>query len=301
MSDFAPFEPRTILCPLDFSELSDLALKYAAAGAKVYAATLLILHAETFEVPRYFAKGERDRLMQELETAREAVRSDLIQHVRKVLGSPQVGVAERYKVMELDPVDAILEAAASEEIDLIVLGTHGYGGMKRVVLGSVVESVVRQSRVPVFTVRQKEHEFIDVALADSVPRLHRILCPVNMTEVARKALRHAVSLAERFGAQLSVLYSIERGESLSRSAAQEKLCSWIGGKAMPQCELETIVRQGDAAEQIIVHAREQKADLIVMGAEHRPFFETTFLGKTTELVMRHAPVPVFLTPLFSSS
>ncbi len=300
MTDFAPFEPKAILCPLDFSELSDLALKYAAIGARVYAATLVILHAETFELPRYFARGERDRLMQELATARDSVRNDLVQRVGKVLGTTGEGLAERFDVVESPPVDAILESAGRDGIDLIVLGTHGHGGMKRLVLGSVAENVVRHSRVPVFTVRQKEHAFIDVSLADSVPRLNRILCPVNNTDVAKTALEHAVSLAERFGAKLSVLYSIERGESLGRSAAQESFCSWIGEKVRSQCALEPIVRQGDASEQIIAHAREEKMDLIVMGAEHRPFLDATFFGRTTELVLRHAPVPVFLTPFFPS-
>ena len=52
MADTFSFEPKRILCPLDFSELSDLALKYAAVAAREYNATLHVLHAEAFELPR---------------------------------------------------------------------------------------------------------------------------------------------------------------------------------------------------------------------------------------------------------
>ena len=98
--------------------------------------------------------------------------------------------------------------------------------------------------------------------------------------MAKRALEHAVSLAERFGAQLSVLYSVEEGEVVGESAARENLCGWIGEKVQARCALDPIVRHGNAAEQIIAHARQDKADLIVMGAEHRPFLDATFFGKT---------------------
>jgi len=217
-----------------------------------------------------------------------------------VLGPFEEGLIERYEVLETHPVDAVLEGAGREGTGLIVLGTHGYGGLKRMVLGSVTENVIRHSKIPVFAVRQKEHQFIDVSLADLAPRLDRILCPVNITEVAKRALEHAVSLAERFGARLSVLYSLEGEGPPDESSARENLCAWIAEKVRDRCAFDPVVRRGNAAEQILAHARNDKADLIVMGAEHRPFLDATFFGKTTELVLRHAPAPVFVTPFFRS-
>ena len=70
MTYYFSFEPKRILCPMDFSELSDLALKYAAVAAREYDATLHILHAETFELPRYFSQSENNHLIQELATAK---------------------------------------------------------------------------------------------------------------------------------------------------------------------------------------------------------------------------------------
>lgn len=60
MAHFFSFEPKRMLCPLDFSELSDLALKYAAVAAREYDVTLHILHAETFELARQAVKAQKN-------------------------------------------------------------------------------------------------------------------------------------------------------------------------------------------------------------------------------------------------
>jgi len=89
------------------------------------------------------------------------------------------------------PLDAIWSVAGKEAVDLIVLGTHGYTGLKHALLGSLAEDVVRHSTVPVFVVKQKEHQSIDATLTENVPKFERILCPYNHTKIADFALRHA--------------------------------------------------------------------------------------------------------------
>jgi nucleotide-binding universal stress UspA family protein len=300
MKSTPPFEPRHILCPADFSELSNLALRYAAAGAREYGAKLTVLHAETFELPRYFVRGETEQLVRELAAAKEGARASLAQHVKSILGGEGEGFTLQCEILEAHPVEAVLRTAENESVDLIVVGAHGYGGVKRLLLGSVTENVVRHATVPVFAVRQKEHQFIDTVRPDSVVLLNRILCPVNATEVAGTALRHAVSLAEHFHAEVTVLYCVESRKTEDLSRTTESLCSWISETVKAHCPLEPAVRHGQAAEQIIAQAREERDDLIVLGAQHRSFLEGTFFGRTTELVLRHAPVPVLVTPLFPS-
>jgi nucleotide-binding universal stress UspA family protein len=76
------------------------------------------------------------------------------------------------------------------------------------------------------------------------------------------------------------------------------ICSYVSRSSNDRCEVETVVRKGSAAEEIIAYAREKHEDLIVLCAQHRPFQGSTFFGRTTELVMRHAPVPVLVVPIF---
>ena len=111
------------------------------------------------------------------------------------------------------------------------------------------------------------------------------------------SLRYAVSLAERFNADLTVLNIYEGDESMDSSKMEEALCSWIAGSAQAHCELKPIVRRGNAAEQIVKYANEEKSDLIVLSARHHSFQGGTFFGRTTELVVRHAPLPVLTVPI----
>lgn len=296
MKPSASFEPKRILCPVDFSELSLLALKYAAVGAREYGAELTVLHAHAFDLPRYFVQSETSHLIRELSAAKKGARDYLTSSVKEILGKAVQLLSVRYEVVDADPLDAILDLAEKHKTDLIVLGTHGYGRVKRLLLGSVAENVVRQAKVPVFLVRQKEHEFIDVAHPAAEPRLARILCPVNTAESGAAGLRHAGSLAKRFHAKLTAFYSIE--QEVDESSVTKDLCRWIVEPAGTRCDVETVVRKGAPAEEIITYAREQHEDLIVLCGHHRPFQESTFLGRTTDLVMRHAPVPVLVVPVF---
>jgi len=296
MNDIAAFNPRNILCPVDFSDLSILALKYAVTGAKVYGAKLTLLHSEVFEMPRYFSRSETDRLHEELANAKKMITKDLSEHFIKDLGKRAEGLDIQYKITEDPPPEAILQTIEERSIDLIVMGTHGLGGFKRLLLGSTAESVVHNARIPVFTVRQKQHEFIDVTDPDASPNIERILCASDLKESDRETLGHAASLAERFNARLTVLYSDEDQGEKDPSKVKNALCSWVSDAAKAQCALEPVVRKGGAADQIITYAKETKSDIIVIGAHHRLFHDSTVLGKTTNLVMRHAPAPVLVIP-----
>jgi nucleotide-binding universal stress UspA family protein len=302
MQEPITFFPKTILCPVDFSELSNLAIKYAAAGALTYGSKLTLLHAETFELPRYFSRSETDRLTREITQAKAMIQKDLADHVAKILGQEIKNLALEYEVVEASPIEAILHAADQKTAGLIVIGTHGLGGVKRVLIGSVAENVVHAAKIPTFIVRQKEHDFIDVTQVNSLPSIKRILCPCETNELGRKTLLHAVSLAEQFQSRLTVLYSHETPNADNLDRIKETLCNWISNAVVKtKCDLEPIVRIGDAADQIITTANGEKYDLIVAGAHHRLFHGATIFGRTTDLVVRYASVPVMIIPHLSDS
>jgi nucleotide-binding universal stress UspA family protein len=179
MQKASTFKPARILCPIDFSRLSSLALKYAAAGAKAYGAELIVFHAERFELPPYFTPSQMDELTRQVKAQRRHAQTHLRQHALKVCGGLAKELSMTFTVVDAHPVDSVLAAAKKPAADLIVLGTHGRGGAKRLWLGSVAENIVRQAEAPVFVVRQKQHEFMDPKHPDSAPALSTILCPVN--------------------------------------------------------------------------------------------------------------------------
>jgi nucleotide-binding universal stress UspA family protein len=280
------FQPKLILSPVDFSELSSLALRYAQRMEKCFDAKLLVLHAENFMPPVEFTSGQVDQLIGEFKLAREAVLGRLKEYTVNLLGHRE---AAETLVVDGRAVPAIVKVARERGAGLIVMGTHGRSGLSRVMLGSVTERVLRETDVPVLTVRPH-----DPPLGEAPGDVRRILCPVNFSSIAMKALEHAVSLAKCFGGELQVLFVRETGSGEAPDPEQmSRLCQWIPDQLRSGCRIEERLRHGSAAEEIIKFAGAQGCGLIVLGAQHRKFFDTTVLGTTTVRVTRHAPCPVF--------
>jgi nucleotide-binding universal stress UspA family protein len=273
-----PFQQ--ILAAVDFSDLSSLALRYAAAIAKCAEAKLTLLYADTFSPPPYFTHADVEKLQRQFRSAFAQAEAGLRRFAAESLGGEAARLQTR--VVEGRPADAIVSYAAENGMGLIVMGTHGRSGVNRWMLGSVAEHVVRASRVPVLTVGPGRR-----SLADPVAIRH-ILCPVNNSPAAREALAIAAELAACCGARVTALH-------VQGGAAQDSipdLCAWIGERYRGQCEIQEAIRHGDAATQIVSAAAESDCDVAVMGAQHRAFFDSTVLGTTTVRVLRHARCPV---------
>jgi len=280
------FRPKLVLVPTDFSDLSSLALQYAHRLAKCFDAGLLVLYAEPFLPPVEFTSRQVADLVGELELSRQAARQHLDKHVTAKL--PGVASVETL-VIDGRTVPAILNTAREREAGLIVMGTHGRSGLSRVMLGSVTERVLREIEMPVLTVRPNPSSLGE---ASSISK--KILCPVNFTPIAQKALNHAVALAECFGAELQVLHVDETGTARAMERKQkEELRRWIPEQSRTHCQIQEVVKQGEAAVEILKAVRSGGCDLIVLGVQHKRFFDSTVIGTTTVRVIRHAPCPVF--------
>lgn len=155
---------KKILVPTDFSECSNAALKYGSELTAAFGATLHLLHvvqdpytqpwaAEAFPAPL------GDLLEQWEQQAAERMRQTLPENVRDT-----VSVVTKIG----SPFYEIVRYAQEEQIDLIVIGTHGRGPLGHMLLGSVAEKVVRKAPCPVMTVRHPQHDFISETRVDSV-------------------------------------------------------------------------------------------------------------------------------------
>lgn len=134
-------ERKTILVPIDFSSNSIAALEYAAAFARDGNAELLIVHVRGPETNQLEGVGAVEAL-EALDDALHAVRPT------------DEGIPCSHRLIEGTPAQAIVETAAAEDVQMIVMGTHGRSGMARLVMGSVAEEVVRNAQCPVLTLRQ---------------------------------------------------------------------------------------------------------------------------------------------------
>jgi universal stress protein A len=146
---------RKILVPVDFSEHSREALRYACDLAGRYGAALTLLHV--LELPPRTA-GPDGYLLFEAE-AGDALREPLEQQLHLLQQELTAGgTTSDARLIPGRPASEIVRAAAEGGYDLVVMGTHGRTGLGRALLGSVAERVVRRARCPVLTVHRAAHE-----------------------------------------------------------------------------------------------------------------------------------------------
>jgi nucleotide-binding universal stress UspA family protein len=143
-----------ILFPTDFSSSSDAPLAYATALARDMGAMLLIVHVE--EPPMAYGGGEMYYGIAEPDY--EALRR-MLEDVKPT--DPAVPCERR--LVTGDPASAIVDLAREEEVDLIVMGTHGRTGLRRLLMGSIAEAVVRTAPCPVLTYKPPQHKAAEVA------------------------------------------------------------------------------------------------------------------------------------------
>ena len=146
---------RKILVPTDFSDNSVAALRCARSLAPAFGAEVLVIHV--LLLPLYpFALTTTG--IPELE---KQFRGGAAKRLAEFVGTEtEHGVESRAILKTGDAFLEIIETAREEEIDLIVIATHGHTGIKHLMLGSIAEKVVRTATCPVLAVRKGQHEFV---------------------------------------------------------------------------------------------------------------------------------------------
>lgn len=143
-----------ILVPTDFSKHSEKAIRYGVELAKQFSAELHLLHA--FEiVPIAYGEGGFVPIDTSAEIAESAKK-----HLDSLVIESAEDLVITREITRGHPFVEIVQYAKQNEMDLIVLGTHGRGAIAHMLLGSVAEKVVQKAFCPVLVVRDEEHDFI---------------------------------------------------------------------------------------------------------------------------------------------
>lgn len=286
-----------ILCPVDFSDISQHALDHAAAIAHRDGARLTVLYVfanlPTMDVPPLVLSAE----------ARQRLLSDL----RRMCAHVPPGVRLDLRVQEAGRVhQTILEERADLGADLLVLGTHGRSGVQHVILGSITEKIIRNAGCPTLVVPPRAP---DVA-PDTPVRMTRLLCPVDFSGSALNAFVWARSIAAETSAQLTVMAVVDIAHELRDTAllanvdvdalvraaeteARRRLTA-LAGQGSPAAAV--VVAVGRAGREVLCRAAQEHTDLIVMGVHGRGTFDVSLFGSTTHQVIRGATCPVLIVP-----
>jgi nucleotide-binding universal stress UspA family protein len=285
-----------ILCATDFSEVSAKAERYAIALARRYEARLSLLYVDppmpllgTYgEIPvdiRIFEEQRRQAQL-EMQAARARAEAD--------------GLTVDTEVRGGTPAREILKVAR-EGVDLIVIGTHGRGGVEHLLLGSVAEKVLRKAQCPVMVVPA-------AADVDRGVLFSRILCPIDGSPASSAAAAFAVSLARETDGAIRLLEVVEplpvvseidaldAGAYEERAAARARttLHDAIAPDVRQWCKVDEEVAFGRASERILATALERNADVLVMGVRGRNALDLFTFGSTTNDVIRRAGCPVIV-------
>lgn len=281
-----PYE--RILVPTDLSEFDDLAIRYALLFQQRRGSKITMLHAE--EVSWLGAEHPVGYYFDNPSEAKEELRARLVEFAHRT--TPE---SARVTTLFVDdaPERAIVKAAEETHADLIMMATHGRYGLRRAIVGSVTESVLRHTSLPVLTVTPRLFE------VNEAVTLRTILCPVNFSAVAREALEQATAMADVFDAELIVIHVAEDGIA----NVERQFSGWVDPLVRDRTQYRQLVVQGDPAGAVLNVADQVRADLIVVGAQHKFFSDTTVVGATTERITRfakHAVLTVARKPVAES-
>jgi nucleotide-binding universal stress UspA family protein len=275
------FPPKRILVAADLSAPSLSAVDAAKELALQWGAAIEIVHVQ--QPPLIVPGGGYAGIPTGMIPVSAESKRDIEERLRKAAGEFPSGRLKLRTVHGWPPA-ALLELARPERAEFMVMGTHGYAGLDRLLTGSVAEAVIRRAQIPVLAVPERK----------GVLGVTRVLAPWNGRPYATRALRWARELARIFCATLDVLYVEEPGLAVQQNWASldQRLIAILGSGA--DWTLRT--RKGDARKLIVAEANSGRYELAVLSAHRRSFAADFVMGSTVERLLRHCEIPVLSVP-----
>ncbi len=290
----------SILCPIDYSEASAGALRYAAAIAEHFVTRLIVLGVEDPLLTTAMDLGTGAHWTPEISER------ELAKFVSHVFGgdTEKLGMYE-YDVAVGKPPVEILRVARERSCDLIVMSSHGLTGARKFFFGSTTERVLRETSVPVLITPPANPGPIHVE--DARRLLGRIIVPVDLSPASLHQTQIARGLAEALDLPLVLVHVIEPVsshllsklhvsglDSNRRSVAQEGLDELVA-TVPKRLRPEGLLVSGDPAEETAKVVRDRKGGLVVIGLHGSPLLGPR-MGSVTYRLLCLSPTLVLALP-----
>jgi nucleotide-binding universal stress UspA family protein len=284
---------KNVLFATDFSPCSNAALPYALSVARRYGATLHAAHVVPTDADLLFMSPENWTAVAAEEDERIQGHIEQLEH--HLQGLPHDVLTPRGKVS-----DALVQIIEEHDIDLLVLGTHGRTGVRKLVMGSVAEEIFRRAACPVLSVGPNVS-----CKPNGEIQFQHILFATDFSEDSLAALPYAFSLAEEDESQLELLHVVEQPAAgivdlkTVTASLMRRLKQLVPPEAEPWCHAECLLEFGRQfarpTERILEIAGDRAADLIVLGVRPvhgNPGVITHFASTTAQQIATYATCPV---------
>ncbi|MEK6681924.1 MAG: universal stress protein [Nitrospirota bacterium] len=281
---------KNIIAAFDGSEASKAALIESSNWVKRHGGRVFIVHAV------YFDEEEFSIAPEQREKRFEFGKKISYQAKEEILSRFDINIESI--VCEGEPPDVIADIAREKKVDLIVMGTHGRKGLKRLLMGSVTSSVIASSPCDTLIVKKPCKECNG--------EYKSILVPFDGSEFSKKALDRACKLSKIDNAEITLLYVIPRYEEMIEFFKSESIKKSLLDEAHKiideakkiaskrDASIKTEIQEGQAADKIIEAANRLKIDLIVLGTHGWRGVNKAIMGSTTERVILNAACPVLV-------
>jgi len=277
-----------ILCPTDFSELAASAFAESVRLARWFGAQVTVVHVVPVTASIVGDMG----YLPVVSGIDDVVRGATLRTLQEFVDATEhAGVPVALACREGNACEEIRRLAQETGAGLVVMGTHGRSGFRRLVLGSVTEAVLDHPPVPVLAVNRK--------LPQRKGLYATVLCATDVSKGSARTVAVALAIAGDGSKRVTVLNVVEHGVEAFRGSIEQAAVTALHGiipeEARGVRRIDERVELGEADREILDVAAEEASDLIVMGTRGHGAFGP-FFGSTVRSVVRNATCPVMVVP-----
>jgi nucleotide-binding universal stress UspA family protein len=316
--------PQKIMCAIDFSDFTNLTLSYGQALAKEFEAHLTLCHVVSNMVLMSSA-GQAYIASEKIEMER---RQDAAARLEEIAGTLDMDCDTL--VSTGHPADELTRIAEESGVDMVVAATHGGSGVKRFLVGSVTDRLVKTLTCPMLVLHGDA--VTDVLPGDKKKLLNRILVGCDFSPDSSLAFQYGLSLAQEFETELFLAHVVRPTEHVEFSSAdyikvqegdylgwnrsdylgltrqanepdgqrkdglmqrlERQLARMVPEDCAHWCTPITAVLEGEPYQELLAFADRKKVDLIVLGVRGHGLLERFLVGSTTDRVISRAECPV---------
>jgi nucleotide-binding universal stress UspA family protein len=292
---------RTILCAIDFSEFAFQALHYGVGLSKSFGAHLLVFHSVNITEDQLFASP-----IAEHEEELKRLANKAFKKIETIMAPYEVNWSP--VVTKGNPVDKVEEIVEQAEVDLVIAASHGLSGLKRLLLGTIVERMARELKPPFLIIHPRK------GLKPSEDKDHfalkNVVVGCDLSPDILPVLEYARYFAKKFNSEIHLLHTMESPvdekmidktegpyDEVQQTLIQrlrDRLLDLYPNTADEGVTVKAVLETGIPGEALIRYTKQQAADLMVIGIKRHGTIEKFLVGSTTEAVIRHSTCPVLV-------